>query len=251
MTKIIETLLQAILPGEILAVQVGFSRTAVLAETDNGIQCGLAATLSNPNFEHHCQPAVRDAGHLHEMDYAQLAALIESPSYTEVSIGMATINALLPKIPELWVYLNAEDYLIQNCTGKNVVMIGHFPVVNRLRPLVDNLWVLELKPRGEDLPAQAAPDVIPRADIVAITGTTLINKTFDGLISLCRPETTVIMLGPSTPLSTILYDFGIDIVSGTIVTDPQTTLLGIGQGISFNQLRKSNCIRLVSMKKEW
>jgi uncharacterized protein len=245
-----DRLLQAIIPGKTLAVQVGFSRTAVMVETEDGIRCGLAATLSNPEFEHQRQPAVRHAGHLHELDYLELAGLIKSASYTEASIGLAAINALLPHKSEPWVDLNAEEYLAQNCAGKNLAIIGHFPFINRLKPLANNLWVLEKRPRDGDLPDWAAPDIIPQADLVTITATTLINKTFNNLISLCRPDARVILLGPSTPLTPILYDFGINILSGTIVNDPQNTLTGIGQGISLNQLREKNCVRLVTMKKE-
>jgi len=60
----------------------------------------------------------------------------------------------------------------------------------------------------------------------------------------------VAMLGPSTPLSPILFDFGIAIVSGTIVDDPHATLLEVGQGISLHQLRQTGCVRLVTMKRE-
>jgi uncharacterized protein (DUF4213/DUF364 family) len=250
MTIINEELIQSLLPGKILSVQVGLSRTAVIAETDNGLRCGLAATLSNPEFEHHCQPSVRSAGYLHAMHYIDLAGLVESRSFTEVAIGLATINALLPRNPDQWVELNAEDYLIQHGANKNVAVVGHFPFINRLKPIVKNLWVLELNPKEGDLPAQDAPEIIPQADLVAITATTLINKTFQGLIELCQPNARVILVGPSTPLSPVLYDYGINVLSGTIVTDPQATLLKIGQGISFHQLRKDGVIRLVTMNKE-
>lgn len=66
MTNLNESLIKTLMPAKILAVQVGFSRTAVLAETDDGLRCGLTATLSNPEFEHCRQPAVCNAGHLHE-----------------------------------------------------------------------------------------------------------------------------------------------------------------------------------------
>ena len=42
--------------------------------------------------------------------------------------------------------------------------------------------MLELAPRGDDLPSEAAPELIPTADVVAITGTTLLNRTFEGLV---------------------------------------------------------------------
>jgi len=244
-----EELLQTILPGKILAVQVGLSRTAVLAETEDGIRCGLAATVSTPKLDHHRQPAVSKAGHLHEMSSQELAGLIDSPSFTEAAIGYAAVNALLPRDWSQWTELKAEDHLFEHGAGKNVAIVGHFPFVDQLRPLVKNLWVLELEPKDGDLPADAAPEIIPQAEIVAITAMTLINKTFDDLIKLRKPNAEVTLLGPSTPLSPVLYRHGVDVISGTIVTDPQAVITGIGQGISFRQLRQGGFVRLVTMKK--
>ena len=244
-----EDLLQAILPGKILAVQIGLARTAVLAETTDGLRCGLAATLSNPNCDHHKQPSVRGAGHLHEMSSLELASLIESPSFTEIGIGFAAINALLPRDSSQWLDLKAEDYISQHGADKNVAIVGHFPFVDQLMPQVKNLWVLELEPKEGDLPAEAAPEIIPQADIVAITAMTLVNKTFDGLLKLRQPHAEVVLLGPSTPLSPILYNHGINVISGTIATDPKAVLMAIGQGVSFRQLRQQNLVRLVTMKK--
>ena len=248
MKTIFENLSQSLLPGKILAVQVGYSRTAVLAETDAGIRCGLAATLSNPEFSHSRQPAVRNAGRLHEMQAADLAALFESPGLTEASIGLAAINALLPAGSGEYLDLKAEDYLARNGIYRDVAVVGHFPFLNVLKPLVRNLWVLELEPGEGDFPAQVAPEIIPQADLVAITATTLINKTFQSLISFCRPDAQVVLIGPSTPLSPVLYEYGVDAVFGTIVTDPNAALLGVSQGMSIHQLRQAGSVRFVTMK---
>lgn len=250
MKTITENLIESLLPGEILAVQVGPSRTAVLAETNDGIRCGLAATLCNPEFDHKCQPSVREAGDLHKMNPADLAGLVESHSFTEVAIGLATINALLPQSPNQWADIHAEEYLFEHGANKNVVVVGHFPFVDRLRPVAKNLWVLELNPRDGDLPAEAAPEVLPQADVVAVTATTLINKTFQGLVELCQPRARVVLVGPSTPLSPIMYDYGVDVLSGTIVTDPHAVMTGIGQGICFHQLRKKKVVKLVTLQRE-
>jgi uncharacterized protein (DUF4213/DUF364 family) len=133
--------------------------------------------------------------------------------------------------------------------GKNIAVVGHFPFVDRLKALANKFWVLELAPRDGDFPAQAAPEIIPQADVVAITATTLINKTFQGLIDLCRSDARVVLIGPSTPLSPVLYEHGIDVLSGTIVTDPQVALTGIAQGISFHQLRQEKAVQLVTIQK--
>lgn len=249
MKTINEKLIESLLPGKILAVQVGPARTAVLAETDDGIRCGLAATLCNPEFDHKIHPSVREAGDLHKMKSTDLAGLVESQSFTEVAIGLATINALLPRNPDQWADVHAEEYLLEHGANKNVAVVGHFPFVDRLRSVAKNLWVLELNPRDEDLPAESAPEVIPHADVVAITATTLINKTFQGLIELCQPQARVVLVGPSTPLSPVMYDHGVDVLSGTIVTDPQTVMTGIGQGICFHQLRQKKAVRLVTIQR--
>ncbi|MHC1781337.1 MAG: DUF364 domain-containing protein [Anaerolineaceae bacterium] len=250
MTTIYDEFIQTLIPGKILAVQVGLSRTAVMAETDEGLRCGLSGTLSNPEFDHRLRPSVRNAGHLHEMSFTDLAGLVESDSYTEVSIGLAAINALLPHKPDQWTEQNGEDYIAQASAGKNVAVVGHFPFVDWLKESAANLWVLELEPREGDLPASAAPEIIPQADLVAITGTTLINNTFQDLVELCRPDARVVLIGPSSPLSPVLFDHGVDIISGTVVTDPQRAMLGISQGSALSQLRREGCIRLVTMKKE-
>jgi hypothetical protein len=38
-------------------------------------------------------------------------------------------------------------------------------------------------------------DLVPQADVVAITGTALINHTLDGLLALCRSDALVMVLG--------------------------------------------------------
>ena len=140
---------------------------------------------------------MREAGQLMERSTRELAGLVHSNSLMEAAIGMATINALLPKQEELWVDLNAAEVIAQHGAGKRVALVGHFPFVSQLQEHVGTLWVLEQQPGGEDLPANAAPEIIPQADVVAITGTTLINHTFEGLMTLCRPEALVLCLHTS------------------------------------------------------
>jgi uncharacterized protein len=247
--SLITDIYATLLPGKIVDIHVGYSRTAVLAETANGLSCGLAATLANPEFEHRCHPSVRNPGHLLEMSTRELVALAESDSYTEVSIGLAAVNALLPLNFASVEELNAEEYLRRNAFNKNVAMIGHFKFVERLKPDLKALWVLELDPQPGDLPAEQAPEIIPQADVLAVTATTLINHTFEGLIALCKPGTKVILMGPSTPLSPVLFDHGVDLLCGTIVTDPQAVMLGISQGASSHQLHHAGATRLITLEK--
>jgi len=228
-------------------VRLGTFWTAVVVETpENGLRCGLASTPDK--VEHvHGIPLVREAGRLLERSALELASLACSEGQMERAIGLASINALLPRDESAWVELNAEHAIRQLGEDKNVVIVGHFPFISRLRPHLGKLSVLELHPDSPgDLPAHRAPDVIPAADVVAITSTTLINGTFGGLISLCRPDAFVLMLGPSTPLSPLLFDYGIDVISGTLVDDIERVLRGVSQGANFRQISGK---RLVTMRR--
>jgi uncharacterized protein (DUF4213/DUF364 family) len=132
--------------------------------------------------------------------------------------------------------VNAVEVIAQRGAGRNVAVIGHFPFVPRLRTLAGTLWVLELNPRGADLPADKAPEILPQADVVALTGTSLLNGTFDDLIALCRPDAFVVMLGATTPLSPLFFDVGVDALAGSRVVDPSAVLRAVSQGATFRQI---------------
>ena len=143
--------------------------------------------------------------------------------------------------------LAAEDYIARQGANSQVALIGHFPFVSRLKDQVKKLWVLELNPKEDDLPASAAPEIIPQADILAITATTLINHTFEGIFNLRKPGAKVLMLGPSTPLSPLLFQYGIHVLSGSIVEDPDAVLPLVRQGATFRQIRNHG-VRLVTVE---
>jgi uncharacterized protein (DUF4213/DUF364 family) len=44
------------------------------------------------------------------------------------------------------------------------------------------------------------------------------------------------VLGPSTPLSPLLFDYGVDAISGAVVVDIPAALAAISQGANFRQI---------------
>ncbi|MBC7264183.1 MAG: DUF364 domain-containing protein [Chloroflexi bacterium] len=220
-------------------VCIGAFWTAVVSS-----RCGLASTLRDDD---HCHRGpVREAGHLLERSALELSTMVRSNSLLEASIGMAAINSLLEVDENLCIELNAEELIRERGTGKQVAIVGHFPFTPRIRDWARQLWVLELKPRGDELPAEQAPAVLPQADVVAITGTSLINHTFDKLMALCRPDAFVVVLGASTPLSPLLFEYGVHAIAGTVVMDNQAVLRCVSQGATFPQLAG---VRLLTMLK--
>jgi len=223
-------------------IAFGGRSTAVLSRG-----CGLAASLGaecpGPEALLPGQPWRHVAG----QTARELAALARSDSLREASLGIAAINSLLETNESHCIEVNAADVLVDVGTGRKVAVIGHFPFTLRLQELAAELWVLELRLRPGDLPAERAPDVLPEADVVAMSATTLINHTLDELLGLCHPDSFRIMLGPTTPLSPVLFDAGFHALSGVCVTDIDGALRGVRAGASFREI-KAHC-RLVTMMR--
>ena len=224
-------------------ILVGAFWTAVVLDTDPP-RCGLASTLRAETGGP--WPAVRQPGRLQQSSGRELAGLLRSERILEASIGMAAFNALLDVDTSPMTEANAEDYILAHGTGKRVAIVGHFPFIDRVRAAAAECAVLELRPRPGDLPADQADVVLPRADVVALTGTSLINHTFDDLRALCRPDAFVLLLGPSVPMVPLLFDLGMDALSGTVVEDPARVLLSVGQGASFRQIKRGGGLRLLT-----
>ena len=197
--------------------------------------CGLSSSLVEEGP--HGQSQIRDVGVLHQKTAQELSGWVLSDNLLEASIGMAALNSLIDVDINRLVELNAAEVIAYGCKDKNLAIIGHFPFVDRMKLLARNCWVIEKRPFGDDFPEEAAQEFIPQADVVAITGTALINHTMDGLLALCRPEAQVIVLGASTPLSALLFDYGISFLSGSRVIDQDAAITTIQQGATFPQVK--------------
>ena len=234
--------------GDISQVLIGLRWTAVVSKVYGNLQCGLASTLA-ANHDHHSAPDVPSAGQLEISNGITLAACAESDSSVMRSVGVAAINSLLLSQNQPLVDQNAEEVIAAYGNGKRVVLVGSFPFIPRLESRVGNLTVLEITPSPGELPKNLAKDVIPTADVVAITGMTLINHTLESLLDLCSSQALVILLGPSAPLSPVMFDYGVDLICGSVVTDLEQVIRAIRQGANFRQVHRAG-VRLVSMARE-
>lgn len=239
--NILQALLQQ-LPAQEVPVRdvlVGVHWTVVCSRG-----CGLASSLRGDGP--HTSSPIRDVGRLQQKSAQELAGWVLSENPLEASIGMAALNSLLAVDESRAVEINAADVLAREGQGKNIAMIGHFPFVERLRPHTRNLWVIEKRSIPGDLPEEAAEEYIPQADVIAITATTLLNHTFEHLMSLCSPRALVMVLGPTTPLSPVLFNIGVSLISGARVIDEAAALLSIRQGAVFPQVQG---VRLITLTK--
>ena len=192
---------------------------------------GLAMTLLDGNLVAD-QPGreVRHCGAITERPLTEILDWAESDHPLERSIGVAALNSCLPLADLAFHDGNAIELAVRLGAGKDVVVVGHFPRLEPLRAAARSVRILEKKPLPGDLPAEAAPDVIPTADVVAITGVTFLNSTLEGLLALKKPGAIVIVLGPTVPLSPALLDRGVDVLGGAWVDDEDRVESMLAQG---------------------
>jgi uncharacterized protein (DUF4213/DUF364 family) len=222
-------------------------RTCVYWTAVTSLRCGLASTMATslfPSEDHQ----VENAGNLLPTTAKELAKLSLSTRTLERAIGMATINSMLSIDESLCVDLNAEVELRAQGKRKKIAIIGYFPFVKRLGAEAEELWTFELPGRGRpgDFSGNEIVTLLPQAEVVAITSTTLITHTLGGILDLIAPGAYKMMLGPTTPLSPVLFDCGFDALSGSIVVDRDRLFHCICQGANFRQV---SGVRKVTMRR--
>ena len=248
-SNLLNEILETVPDGSIENIVIGKHWTAVSLYVRNTRLCGLASTIQNesPGWDGHFKAVSKPAN---EISAKLLASKLSNQHYAEhtalSSIAAATLNALLQypfsenltdnRLPFKTMECNAEDLIIRYGKDHRVAVIGHFPFTDRIKSAAGHLDVLEFDPKPGDLPADAAPDVIPKADMVAITGMTWINGTLESLLTLCAPSAVVIVLGASTPLSPVLFSRGIQYLCGALVKDIDPVMQAVANGLVYRQI---------------
>ncbi|MCK4339457.1 MAG: DUF364 domain-containing protein [Candidatus Cloacimonetes bacterium] len=207
--KILKDLVANIQPYPVKEVFVGVFDTLVLSHN-----LGLASTVREKAKPHQ---GIKEAGSLINKNARELSQYVFSDNWLEASLGMAAINSALPIKQEKLISINAHKLILKKGRGKIVGVIGHFPFVEKMGKEFKKMYVFEKYPEKNDLQEEDIPEFLPLADVVAITSTALTNHTFENIMKYIKKGSYVIMLGPTTPISPILFDYGVDAVSGLLV----------------------------------
>ena len=161
----------------------------------------------------------------------QVAGLSKSWNFIEAAIGVAAIGAYynLPAraqcVGAVHPGVCAENQNVfalyrEEVRGKRVTVVGHFPALEQKLGTICDLTILEREPCQGDLPDTVCEYLLSEQDYVFITGCTLVNKTMPRLLELSGNAKTIIV-GPSTVLSSIMFEYGVYGLSGMIVRDAQ------------------------------
>ena len=198
-----------------------------MVEGEHG--CGLAHTPRRDSPG--CRPISR-AGQLIEMDLSELAEFYRSTNPVEVAIGMAAINASYNRFDLDAECGNGLD--IFGATGKSITVVGSFP---GLGERYSNLKVIEKDPCEGEYPESMAKELLNTSLYSIITASTLVNGTAEDMISYANAGK-IAFVGPGTPLCPMLFELGVNVLSGMIVNDSRSASRIIAEGGAVHALKK-------------
>ncbi len=213
---------------KVIDLRIGLGYSCVRLDND---ATGIAAVLLDM-LPHGCT-VLSAAGSFAGSSAAKLLQyLVIGKNPLEISLGLATANALISPPPDNIDDREATSYLdLQK--GTKVVMVGLFaPLVARIRATGAELTIIERNPaRMEILGDTEQKDALKFCDVAIITATTLLNSTFEETINSLGKPHSVALMGPSTPLwSAVFLNTPVTHLGGAQVADSGRVLQIISEG---------------------
>ena len=162
------------------------------------------------------------------------------------TLGIAVLNALSTLY---WEKYGTEDYemgigvdafdQVDTSEYKKSVVIGALvPILKKMTKDKCDYKVLEMDSRtlkGEELnhfaPAKDMVKYVPDADLLVITGVTILNNTLTDILKYAKPSAEIIVTGPTASmLPDAFFKRGVTALGGIIVTKPDEVLDIISEG---------------------
>jgi uncharacterized protein (DUF4213/DUF364 family) len=221
-------------------VAVGFRFIGIVA----GGRVGLSSLLG-------ACPAGADAGLPETVlgrTAAEAAKNLAADSPFAICLGLAAVNAANAPDPasDIEAAITAENLIVDLGRDKSVGLVGHFPFTEALRQAANRFHLFELREVPGAVERNQWEAVLAGLDLLAVTGTALLTRQMAFYLSHAA-QAVIVILGPTTPLSPVLFDFGADYLCGSVVTDNRRVLDGVRAGLPFRALKKSGGIRFVNL----
>jgi len=149
--------------------------------------------------------------------------LVNGKEDLQRGIGMAVITAASQSIPLVDLDNPGLTFGINVLPTDIVGMIGYIrPVAKEFANKAKKVKIFDmgLSLRGGEgvnlYPTEKQSEELVDCDIVTLSGTTIINKTIDELLSICKNAREIVMIGPSTPmLPKAFKDTNITVLAGS------------------------------------
>ena len=164
----------------------------------------------------------------------QAAEAALSWNFEEAGEGMAVVNAFYNTVERAAQFgCHYTDSALEgiDLAGKTVGFVGHLirhsGITEKLVAPAKEVFILEREPKPGDYPDSACEYLLPRCDVVVITGSAAVNKTMPRLLQLSQ-RARIVLTGPTVTLCLPLMErFGIARLNGQAVTERESMLRAI------------------------
>lgn len=227
--QIYQLLLDQDLRGQLEEAMIGLTWTYCQVDQQLGLSMSLGKQTRTLPW----------SGTLRGRRAKSVAEWITSWNSHEANIAMASINAAINQNSSLLLKSEAIsndapsnlavfEYFLPRIRNKRVVVIGRYPGLEAYADKCE-LSVIERMPGDHDLPDPAAEFLIPQADWVFLTASSIPNKTFPRLAELAT-DANLVLMGPTVPWLSELSEFGVDFLAGVKVTDSTQLKQTVAEG---------------------
>lgn len=231
--------------GQLLIEDVRIGIFLVGVKMSNG-SIGTASAIDNSEV-HQCSKKQRDFGdftpmHIIGKTVKELFTINKNTAIIQM-LKIATLNAYFQDLllQNKYSYTRQTDPIDHLDFSKfsKIVMVGAFnSYIQKIANVHSHLQVLELNEeaflpehRSFFVPANRYSEIIPTADLVIMTGLTLVNNTFDALLQCISPSSTSILIGPSASIPPeLFFKNHITMIGGTLITQPDKLFDLVSQG---------------------
>ncbi len=206
-----------------------------------------------------------DPAKVRGMKAGDALSTLSSPEPIKAAVSIATLNALsaicwergLKGDYSLRMNMDAQDAL-HIPDGSSVAVVGAIvPILRTLKSRGGTWWVIEQDPRtlkademAHFIPADKSKEIINKADVLIITGVTLINHTLETILKEAPPGAEIAVIGPTASmLPEPLFDRGVRMVGGVWVKRPDELLEILAAGGSGYHFLDTLADKIVLEKK--
>lgn len=210
--------------------------------------------------------AMPDSGRLIGRPATRFIERIPDSGPMQKALGIAVLNALSAacwdnEAPQEYHLKIGIDPVDEEVIGEDVhvVVIGALvPYIRMLKKRGRPFSILEKDARtlkADEMqyfcPQEKADECIASADLLIITGTTLINNTLESILSQKSEKAEVILVGPTASmLPEAFFSRGVKSIGGIMVTDADKLLDTLAEGGSGYHFYGKSAERLVITKKQ-
>jgi len=214
-------------------------------------QCGMAMSFAGRDdvFGHHQLNVLHLQSFIGRDFFSVAAAYLKSRSWHERSIGVASVIALSQpflnpeSLRERGLEIAAEGTDFASCLNSDDIaaVVGFGGGIKRLIGKCRETHVTDMRPSDQFqtmlvtenkigfVPAEVMihseeenEEVLGRATAISITGSALVNGTFDELLKCAKKARLVTVYGASAGIiPDVLFDRGIHMVYSSWISDPQ------------------------------